>query len=113
MERTISTNQLTPGDILLIRQEEDREKPQQAYVVRRIWQKPILLPNSEFVHFKVIGFTLFHTGSLTDREVSVEELQVSLDDKILTPFYPQTVRVVKGLTPKGYHKQNEAIRKAS
>ncbi|WP_020599209.1 hypothetical protein [Spirosoma panaciterrae] len=112
-ERT-TIHQLTQTDILITRPPDDPDKPRRGYVVRRIWQKPVVVPNSNFLHYKIVGFTLFDTADLVDKEVSAEELQDQLDNDVLTLFTPQTVRQVKGLTPRDYHKPNNGkIRQAS
>lgn len=114
MDERTTIHQLTQTDVLLTRQPEDSEKPRRGYVVRRIWQQPVIIPNTNFLHFKTVGFTLFDTVDLVDKEVSSEELQDQLDNGTLTLFYPQTVRQVKGLTPRDYHKTNYGkIRQAS
>jgi hypothetical protein len=97
----MNVQQLTPSDILIAKQDDDQ--PQRGYVVRKQWFKPVNIPNQTFPYFKLIGFTLFDTLKFIDKEVSVEELQDSLDNETLIPFYPETVRRVKGLTPRGYH----------
>lgn len=98
----MTVQQLTQSDILIAKQ--DGNQPQRGYVVRKLWFKPVIIPNQAFPHFQLIGFTLFDTQKFIDKEVSVEELQDSLDNETLIPFYPETARRVKGLTPRGYHK---------
>ena len=99
-----SVLQLTPADLLKRSDGDKNDSLSGAYVVRKIWQQPRLVGESRVLHMTITGFTLFDTASLTDREVNVEELQSAVDAGLLTPFYPQTVRLVRGLTPKDYHQ---------
>jgi len=95
---------LTPADVLKRKVGDSEEDVPGGWVVRKIWQQPIIREGQTHLHMTITGFTLMDTASLTDREVSVDELQQAVDDGNVVPFNPLTVRQVKGLTPKGYHK---------
>ena len=83
----IQASQLCYGDVL-------KHSEEGAYVVRAIHQKPIFFTGNPTPTFRLLGFTLFETTTLTDREVTIKEMQTSLDDASLIPFVPTKARRV-------------------
>lgn len=92
----MNVTELTPADIL-------SRTDGGAYVVRKIWHRPKVVEHKTYPEYEIIGFTLLDTVTLTDREVTVTELQDKVNDNTLIPYQPITARIVPGITPKKYH----------
>lgn len=87
--------QLTPADVL-----KRKGEGAGAVVIRQIWLQPHFIGSNTYPDFKCVGFTLFDTLTLTDREATAEEVQHYVDDGSLIPLYPHCVRTVPSLKSK-------------
>jgi hypothetical protein len=45
--------------------------------------------------FRIVGYTLLETATLTDREVTFDEIQTQLEEEKMQPYYPKLARIVK------------------
>lgn len=82
-----STDALTVGDVL-------KTTGGATYVLRQMHHHPVRLGRGNAVRqtFLLLGFTLFDVASATDKEVTREELQQQLQDRLMYRHQPPLAR---------------------
>ncbi|QJD79522.1 hypothetical protein [Spirosoma rhododendri] len=94
----ITAQQLCYCDVLLTPGEAAKESDEKrGYIVSSIIQMPKRINDGyrEYVEWQIAGFYLLESKTLTRREVTLEEMELSLAEGSLVPYLPPTVRQVK------------------